>query len=95
MQSGSCRRGCLLQKGREVRQEQLEQVSQHPIEMTNKVISNNHKGRLPATVATELPLLSEFVIHGKNKVRIGKASPAYSSMLSFSVSSDAVFEIET
>lgn len=84
--SGSCRIRCLLQKGREVREEQLEQVSQHPAEMTNKVIPNYQKGRLPAATATEVPVLSEFVIHGKNKVRIHKASPAYSSTLSFSVS---------
>lgn len=86
VQSGSCRTGCLLQKGREMRQEQLEQVSQPPSEMTNKVIPNYQKGRLPAAVATEVPVLTECVIHGENKVRIGKASPAYSSTLSFSVS---------
>lgn len=86
MQSGSCRISCLLQKGREAKQEQLEQVSQHPAEMTNEVIPNDQKGRLPAAVATEVLVLAEFVIHGKNKVRIGKASPAYSSTLSFSVS---------
>ncbi|KAK4832075.1 hypothetical protein QYF61_020631, partial [Mycteria americana] len=54
-------------KGREVRQEQLEQVSQHPAEMTNRAIPNYRKGRLPAAVATEVPVLTEFVIHGKNK----------------------------
>lgn len=64
----------------------MEQVSQHPAEMTNKVIPNYRKGKLPAAVATEVPVLTEFVIHGKNKVGTGKASPAYSSTLSFSVS---------
>ena len=85
MQSCSCRTGYLLQKGREVRQEQLEQVFQHPAEMTNKVIPNYWKCRLPAAVATEVPVLAEFEIHGESKVRIGKAIPAYSSTLSFSV----------
>lgn len=82
--SSTCRTGCLLQKGREVRQEQLEQVSQHMAEMTKEVIPNYRKGRLPAAVATEVP--TEFVIHSENEVSLGKASPAYCSMLSFSVS---------
>lgn len=69
-----------------MRQEQLEQVSQHLAEMTNKVIPNYRKGRLPAAMATKVPVLTEFVIHGGNKVRIGKASPDYFSTLSFSVS---------
>lgn len=64
----------------------MEQVSQHPAEMTNKVIPNYRKGRLPAAVATKVLVLTEFVIHGKNNVGTGKASPAYSSTLSFSVS---------
>lgn len=64
----------------------MEHVSQHLVEMTNKVILNYQKGRLSAAVATEVPVLTEFAIHGKNKARIGKASPAYSSTLSFSVS---------
>lgn len=67
-----------------MRQEQLDQVSQHPAERTNKVIPNCQKGRLPPAAATEVPLVC-FVIHGESKVRIGKASPAYSSMLSFSI----------